>query len=108
MTEPVGGPNDRLPATDPLELLLSFIPEFTEALVAQLQADNERWAETEGADTWLTKREIVGQEARIMGRYIAYWHAYVNDGTPVPWLKITGLALIAFIREQHPEMWNNR
>lgn len=31
-----------------------------------------------------------------------------DTGTPIPWLKVIGGALICWIREQHPELWESK
>jgi len=76
-----------------------FLPEFSKALEAQLQDDEKRWG-----DTWL-QRMPEGQEVRIEEHIKTYFDQFRNAGHPVPWLKIAGLALIAWVREQHPELW---
>lgn len=77
----------------------NFISEFSVALVGQLQDDEKRWG-----DTWL-ERMPYGQELRIGEHILSYFDQWRNTGCPVPWLKIAGLALIGWVREQHPELW---
>ena len=77
-----------------------FMDEFVEALTEQLEKDDARWG-----DTWL-RRVPLGQEARIESDFSNYFDQYRNAGTPVPWLKVAGLAMIAFIRDRHPEIWD--
>ena len=72
-----------------------FLQEFTEALKDQLIADDLRWG-----DAWLEK-PIAEQELHIMDHIYAYEEAFQDNGTPIPWLKIAGLALIAWIRENY-------
>ena len=74
-----------------------FLPEFIEALQEQLESDDKRWG-----DTW-QKRIRGGQENRIMSNIDDYYDQWRNGGNPIPWLKIAGLALIAWIRENNPE-----
>ena len=86
-----------------------YLDEFIVELRAQLASDDRRWG-----DTWL-KRPKKGQADRIFDRIREYYgDAYLahtlNRGTdePVfldtlPWLKITGEALIGWIRERYPE-----
>ncbi len=74
--------------------LIEFIPEFYEALSVQLVADEMRWG-----DTW-KNRPREGQEERILARLEAYADQYRNGDTPIPWLKIAGLCLIAMLREK--------
>jgi hypothetical protein len=76
-----------------------FIPEFIEALTAQLISDETRWG-----DTWLI-RTRAGQEERTIASFNNYFDQYLNAGVPVPWLKIIGNALICWLREQHEELW---
>lgn len=70
-----------------------FMPAFVKALTEQLEADDARWG-----DTW-RRRGRQGHEERIESDINNYFDQYRNAGTPVPWLKIAGLAMIAWIRE---------
>jgi len=85
-----------------------FLDEFLVELKAQLIEDNERWG-----DTWL-KRPKKGQADRAFDRFTEYYMeerlAKSLSGVPstifidhLPWLKITGEALIGWIRERYPE-----
>jgi hypothetical protein len=78
-----------------------FIKEFVVALLKQLEDDEKRWG-----NTWL-QRPREGQEFRIGEHIASYFDQYKNANKPVPWLKIAGLAMIAWIRENHPEIKNN-
>lgn len=75
-----------------------FLPEFVAALRAQLESDEQRW----GA-TW-RHRDVGGQNERIFARLRDYYDQWRATGTPIPWLKVAGLALIAWVRETHPEV----
>jgi len=74
--------------------LQDYVPMFIEALKGQLDEDEMRWG-----DTW-KHRSKEGQEIRTKGRFDEYFSAFVNNGIPVPWLKIAGGALICWVREQ--------
>ena len=74
-----------------------FLPEFIEALKTQLKEDEKRWG-----DTW-KKRIRGGQVDRIYAEFTTYRDQFENAGIPIPWLKIAGLALIAWIRDNNPE-----
>lgn len=76
-----------------------FFGEFAWALFDQLKQDNVRWG-----DTWL-KRTRKGQEDRIFERLNEYYSDFKQNGTPIPWLKVVGEAMIGWIREQHQEYW---
>ena len=76
-----------------------FLEEFTKALHNQLESDELRWR-----DTW-RHRYKEGQEARIWEHIQTYFDQYRNANVPIPWLKIAGLAMIAWIRENHPEIF---
>ena len=76
-----------------------FLPEFTEALQKQLESDEKRWG-----DTWQHSVRG-GQENRIMANIDNYYDQWRNGGNSIPWLKIAGLALIAWIRENNPEIF---
>jgi hypothetical protein len=76
-----------------------FLPEFLEALEADLNRGNEKWG-----DTWL-KRNRQGQEARIKQWCLDQFDKFENVGTPIRWQSFAGEALIAWIRENHPEIF---
>lgn len=77
-----------------------FVPEFAKELEKQLRDDGARWG-----DTWL-KRTRKGQEARTRNTFNDYFDQFEQGGTPVPWLKIAGNALICWIRDTaKPELW---
>jgi len=82
---------------NPDKELIDFLDEFTDALRGQLARDQERWG-----NTW-KHRPRENQEARAMARFQDYFDQWHNAGTPMPWLKIAGEALIAWVRENHPE-----
>ena len=73
--------------------LQDYLPEFFEALKEQIESDDARWG-----DTW-KKRSIEGQELRTKARFEDYFAQFENTGTPIPWLKIVGNALICWVRE---------
>ena len=76
-----------------------FLGNFIIVLEEQLREDQELWG-----DTW--KHRIKGgQEGRIRAEMDGYWDQWEHGGNDVPWLKIAGLALIAWIRETYPEMF---
>lgn len=77
-----------------------YLEEFSKALKEQLESDQKRWG-----DTWL-QRIPEGQEVRIEEHLKTYFDQFRNAGMPIPWLKIAGLALIAWVRETHPELWS--
>ena len=70
-----------------------FMPEFVKALTEQLESDDQRWG-----DTW-RRRVRMGHEDRIFSDFSNYYDQWKNGGKPIPWLKIAGLAMIAWIRE---------
>jgi len=78
-----------------------FITEFCEALEKQLMEDEERWG-----NTWL-KRSIAGQEERTIAKFNDYFDQFTERDAPIPWLKIAGGAMICWIREKHPELWED-
>lgn len=77
---------------------IDFLPEFFEALKSQLKEDEERWG-----DTWL-HRPREGQEERIREDFRDYFDKYEHAGKDINWLAVAGNALIAWIREEHPEL----
>lgn len=70
-----------------------FLDEFVKALEEQLEKDHEK----EG-NTW-RKRVKLGHENQIYSKITEYYDQWLNAGRRIPWLKIAGLALIAWIRE---------
>ena len=78
--------------------LTDYLPDFMKALTAQLEKDQKKWG-----DTW-KQRPREGQEVRAFARFHDYEAQFVNAGNPVPWLKVAGEALIAWVRENHEEV----
>ena len=76
-----------------------FMEEFVEALTKQLDSDYEHSGVT---GLGLTK---LGQEHRFLNLLDDYFYEWDMKGTSMPWLKIAGNAMIAWIRENHPEMF---
>jgi hypothetical protein len=70
-----------------------YMRAFVAALQEQLESDEKRWG-----DTW-RRRVRFGHEQRIFDDFANYWDQYKNAGKSIPWLKIAGLAFIAWIRE---------
>ena len=79
--------------------VIDFLDEFTDALRSQLEQDQKRWG-----GTWL-QRTRKGQEERIMNDYRDYYDRFRLGNEPMPWLKVVGNAMIAWIREQHTDMF---
>ena len=79
-----------------------FLQDFVNAFENQLKEDDKRWG-----DTWL-KRPREGQEERVENDIMDYFDKNRNGGQPVPWLKIIGNCYIAWIRENNPEIWDER
>ena len=78
---------------------IDFLNEFVAALREQLIGDDDRWG-----DVWLN-RTREGQEDRIFETFEKYYKDFKENGTPINWLKVAGNALIAWVREQHPEIF---
>lgn len=74
--------------------LWDLLPDFMIAMEEQLKKDEERHGEK-----W---KELPrsGQEKRIMQRIYTYNFEFEVKGKPIPWLKIAGLAFIAWIRDE--------
>jgi hypothetical protein len=79
-----------------------FLEEFTNEMWQQLRKDEKRWG-----DTWI-ERPRLGQENRIFSRFTAYYDQFIYGKTPIPWEKVANLALIGWIRENHPEVLVDR
>ena len=79
------------------DFVWDYMPEFVEALKAQLESDQKRWG-----NTWKGRlREK--QETRIFAHFDDYFDKWKNAGVSIPWLKVAGLAMIAWIREQEKD-----
>ena len=78
--------------------LVDFVDGFCAALKEQLAEDAKRWG-----TTWL-HRPRSGQEERTWFGMMNRYHKYQNVGTPINWLQVAGDALIAWLREQQPEL----
>jgi hypothetical protein len=77
-------------------ILTEYVFIFAYSLLRQLEGDYETYG-----DEW-RRRTREGQEERIYERLESYWIAYNRSGQPIPWLKVAGLALIAWLRENYP------
>jgi len=75
-----------------------FMGQFEYALIEQLKEDDERWG-----DTW-RQRDVGGQEERIFAKLRDYYDQWRHGGKPIPWLKIAGLAMIAWLRTERPDV----
>ena len=87
--------------------LLWYFWEFARYLYEQLESDQERWG-----DEWkIRPKEETDdrdhQNVRIMVRIMVYYQEWKDDGTPIPWLKVAGLAMIGWVREHYPNYANN-
>ena len=79
--------------------LSDFREEFLAEFFAQQDSDELRWG-----DTWL-HRTREGQEERVFERYRDYLDQFRYAGKPIPWMKVVGEAYIAWVRENHPELF---
>ena len=79
-----------------MKTLLDYLPEIFALSTEQAKSDQTRWG-----DTW-KQRPREGQEERVMARITDYFDQYRNAGTPIPWLKVIGEAIICLVREKHP------
>lgn len=70
-----------------------YMETFVGELRRQLKLDETRWG-----DTW-RRRVRFGHEERIFNDLADYYDQFKNSGKPIPWLKVAGLAMIAWIRE---------
>jgi hypothetical protein len=79
--------------------LLNFFSEFVLELDKQLEKDELRWK-----NAWLHyTRE--GQEDRIFNRFDEYHRDYREKQIAIPWLKIAGYCMIAWLRENKTELF---
>lgn len=80
--------------------LEAYLPEFLGELRLQLREDDKRWG-----STW-KNRPREGQEIRVFQAYDNYFDQYLHAHVPIPWLKVVGNAFIAWLRENHEELFN--
>ena len=67
-------------------------------LEEQLLLDQKKWG-----DTWKERGLVYKgqtQEARWFEKMREYYNDYLENGTPIPWLKVMGEAHIANVREK--------
>ena len=76
-----------------------LMPEFIDAMRERLDKDQKKWG-----DTWLY-RTREGQEERIENAIKDYYDRWRHAGEPIPWLKIVGNCMIAWIREEHSDLF---
>ena len=99
--------------------LLDYYLSFVETLRKQLEEDDKRWG-----DEWkkrpikagpsnplisisLTQAHWAHQNDRIYSRIKEYYDDWETGETEtMPWLKIAGLAFIAWVRETHPDTYH--
>ncbi len=78
-------------------LLNYFKNEFIPKMLAQMDYDQKRWG-----DSWLFQ-PLAGQEESISEHFNEYFDFFEQFGKKVPWLKVSGYAIIAQAREDHPD-----
>lgn len=81
--------------------VLDYWSVFADNLHNQLQEDEKRWG-----DEW-RNRSRTGQESRIFARLFEYYFDHQQNNKPIPWLKVAGLAMIAWIRENYPDYYKD-
>lgn len=74
-----------------------FKEEFVPMMVEQMKIDHRRLG-----DSWMMKTNQA-YEKQVQKHYEEYFEMYEIDGKPIPWLKISGYAVIAQARHDHPE-----
>lgn len=82
-------------------IFLQFLDDWLDEVQLQLESDAERHGST------YLERPRSGQTERIMRRFNDYLQDWLRYGEKVPWLKVAGLAFIAWLREEHPELSPN-
>lgn len=92
--------------------LMNYFISFVGALHLQLTHDQKRWG-----DEW-KNRGYHGEDlkdcqeyrifARIQEYYNEWFATYLHGETgDMPWLKIAGLAFIAWVRQMFPDTYND-
>lgn len=75
-----------------------FLKEHDDALTEQLKSDEKEWG-----DSWI-HAPYEGMDERIAHHIEDYFLKFREVGTPIPWLKVAGYALIKWIRDNHREI----
>ena len=81
---------------------VNLIDELNETFVdleKQLLEDQEKWG-----DTWKERGLVYNnksQEERWFEKMKKYYLDYLENGVPIPWLKVMGEAHIAYVREKN-------
>jgi hypothetical protein len=83
-------------------LTMFFIP-FALALQEQIFSDNERWGNEWKRRPIEATEDWEHQNVRIINRINEYYTEWTDNDTPIPWLKVAGLAFIAWVRETQPD-----
>ena len=78
--------------------VVDFLDEFVEALEKDLLKGEEKYG-----DTWL-ERDRENQISRILNTHDAYYDRYEREGGNFPWVSVAGNAMIAWIRDNYPEL----
>ena len=79
--------------------LTEYLDDFASDLEIELAKADLRWG-----DTWLN-RPIEGQYDRIQARLNDYYDQYRHGGQPYELMKAIGNLYIAWVRENHPELY---
>ena len=85
-------PEDKIRTVD-------FLNDFVDALESDLLRGEEKWG-----DTW-SHRPREGQEERIRQYILDHFDRFRHNDTPIKWVSIAGECLIGWIRDNHPELF---
>jgi len=75
-----------------------FLDEFIEELEYDLLKGEEKYG-----STWL-ERDRENQVERILDTHETYYNNWLKRGGNYPWVSVAGNALIAWIRDNYPEL----
>lgn len=78
-----------------MTVLRDYIPPFALCLSEQIKEYEARHS-----GEW-ENLPVEGQEDRIIARISEYYKEYTEIGTPIPWMKIAILAMIAWVKETY-------
>lgn len=78
--------------------VIDYLPEFVEALKTDLLKGEDKYG-----DTWL-ERDRSNQVNRIFDTHESYYDNWLDRGGDFPWVSVAGNAMIAWIRDNYPEL----
>ena len=80
--------------------VLDYLEEFTKAIFDSLTEGEKKYG-----NEWLESDGDIGAP-REMGAIDGEFALFMDTGEPIDWASVAGYAMIAWIRENHPELFD--